>query len=154
MKKNLIVIVLVVLVIGTIGTAAYLQFVKPDEASKVVSKPYEGEQTAGFETLLNSSNNFDLGVNKYGQPIFIDRDKAYEQMLITCNDGIEAIKKTGDLPKISKQNMDAYGSIGAELSESDFSRDVLKQAAFIGVFYDFYCHSDDDFYINRAEGGD
>lgn len=148
MKKNIIVIIVVIL--GVIGITLFaVQYAEPDEASKVISCPYTGEQTAGFEKILNSSDNFALGVNKYGQPIFVDRDKAYKQMLVTCKDGIEAVRKAGDLPNISKKNMAAYGSVGAELSETEFDRDIIEQAAFIFVFYAFYSHSDDDFYMNR-----
>ncbi len=143
MKKHMTAIIIGALILCTVAAFIYIKYVKPDDAGRVVYQPYIGHQTAGYEDILNSSHNFDLGINPYGEPVFIDRNKAYEQLLVTCKQGIAATKKSGNLPEISKNTLGAYASSSMDVSESSYSKDTVHQAAFIGIFYDFYCHGND-----------
>ena len=79
----------------------------------------------------------------YNEPIFVDRDKAYKQLLVTCKEGIEATQEKGDLPEISKHNLGAYSSVSMEVTDETYNQETVHQAAFIGIFYAFYCHGDD-----------
>ena len=142
-KKPIIRIILGVLVLCAAGTFFYIQYMKPDDASEVVYRPYTGHQIEGYEDILNSSSNFDMGLNKYGEPIFVDRDKAYKQLLVTCKEGIEATQEKGDLPEISKHNLGAHSSVSMEVTDETYNQETVHQAAFIGIFYAFYCHGDD-----------
>ena len=142
-KKFLIGTVLSALVLCIIGIFIYTQYSKPADASEVVHQPYTGHQIEGYEDILNRSSNFDMGLNKYGEPIFVDRDKAYKQLLVTCKEGIEATQEKGDLPEISKHNLGAYSSVSMEVTDETYNQETVHQAAFIGIFYAFYCHGDD-----------
>lgn len=142
-KKQIIRIILGGLVLCAFGTFFYIQCMKPDEASEVAHQPYNGYQTEGYEDILNSSSNFDMGLNKYGEPIFVNRDEAYKQLLVTCKKGIEATQEKGDLPEISKHNLGAYSSVSMDVTDETYNQETVHQAAFIGIFYAFYCHGDD-----------
>ena len=67
----------------------------------------------------------------------------HKQLLVTCKEGIEAIQEKGDLPEISKHNLGAYSSVSMDVTDEIYNQETVHQAAFVGIFYDFYCHGDD-----------
>ena len=108
--------------------------------------PYDTPIFTGFENIVGNATEFEIGANKYGRPVFVDREAAYGLMKEKCADGIAFMQEQySDLPYFSKANLGAYSS---HVDETDFSKtsdDVMKQAAFIAVFYDIYENSSLDF---------
>lgn len=57
--------------------------------------------------------------------------------------GLKPFKKKGDLPEISKHNLGTYSSASMDVTDEIYNQETVHQAAFVGIFYDFYCHGDD-----------
>lgn len=141
MKKSLTIlgVILVVLFSMTFASCG-----KAD-AAKVVGD-YKGTVFSGFESIIDDSSAFDLGVNKYGKPIFVDRDLAYKTMKTRCEDGISALKEQfPSLSSFSTDSMTDYGNYAMNLDDAKTSKTVQNQAAFIATFADIYFNSEQDY---------
>ncbi len=82
---------------------------------------------------------YKIGANQYGKPIFIDKDKAFQQALIDYANGFEAIQVEYKLSKIRKSNWKLYGVYGWQLTKAD--EKAQKEGLAITQFFDVYENS-------------
>jgi hypothetical protein len=141
MKKALVVFGVMIIMLSAVA----LTGCGKTDSAKVVGD-YDGNVFSGYENIISDSSAFDLGVNKYGKPIFVDRDSAYKTMESKCKDGITALKEQfPSLSKFSVESMTAYGNYAMDLDVSKISKSVQNQANFIAAFADIYFNSDQDY---------
>lgn len=118
-------------------------FHQRDEAMRVVG-PYEGNSMNDGEPLSGygvdvTKDAYRIGANKFGMPVFADPDAAYEAMKKECELGIKVLQEANDLPDMSKRNLGLYAAMVADTQIQD--EGLMKNAAFIGAFYDIYENS-------------
>lgn len=142
MKK--IIATFIIVLCGLLACAAvYQSSCQRDEATRVVG-PYEGNPMNDGDFLSGygvdvTKDAYRIGANKFGMPVFADPDAAYEEMKNTCQPGIKALREANDLPDMSKRNLGLYAAMVADTEIQD--EELMKNAAFIGAFYDVYENS-------------
>lgn len=106
----------------------------PDSVrSRVISEMDEENPEFSFG---NGEDVYKMGYNPYDMPIFIDMDKAFDQMCIDYADAIEVLKNEFDLNPISKDYWYAYGSYGDQLMIDD--KEMQWKAYDVSLFFDIY----------------
>lgn len=141
MKKKLIFITAPIILLVIIGITYFI--INSNENDQQL-KAYTGSILSEFEEMTGNSSAFELATNNEGQPVFINNDKAFEKMKDTCKDAIEIIRNEGNLTKITKKNLDAYSSVGAQISDTNYNSNIMKEIKFICIFSDIYDNSKKD----------
>ena len=116
-------------------------------ASKI-SYPYVQEYVIGqgnikgnvsVERFTSISDDFAIGANKEGYAVFKDPDQAFQRFLELYPEGIEIIRRSYDLPPISKTNIKIYINYGWQVTSG--TQEEQEQAHFVSAFLDIYENS-------------
>lgn len=143
MKKKIIVTLTIVLCSLFVCTAIYQSLHQRDEAMRVAGS-YEGNSMNDGDFLSGygvdvTKGAYRIGANKFGMPVFVDPDAAYEEMKKTCQPGIKVLQEANALPDMSKRTLGLYAEMATDTTIQD--EKLMKNAAFIGAFYDIYENS-------------
>ena len=97
---------------------------------------YGNVDKAGYESI---SEDFDIGADRYGRPVFKNPHKAFQTFTKLYADGIALIRQEHDLRPISPRNYSAYKKLGWQTTSGP--EQAQKQAAFASKFLDIYENS-------------
>lgn len=140
MNKGALIFLSVLLVVGGI---VYAQFADVRHDATYSIGVSSRDWLGFYDTVTGDSSAFEIGINKYGMPVFIDRDKAFKELKNVSAQGIAEMKKRQpDLPSFRKGTMNAYANRCWQMDWDGASEEVRLQAALVGGFYDIYENSD------------
>ena len=86
-----------------------------------------------FERL---GSEFEIGANAYGYAVFKRPKQAFQKLKKDYSAGIALIQKEYDLPALSEENYDVYGTYGWQVTTGTEKEQV--QADFVSSFVDIY----------------
>ena len=91
------------------------------------------------EYFTKISDHFAIGANAYGYAVFKNPDAAFEELKKNYSLGIDLIQNEFNLDPLSKDNYDAYGTYGWQVTSG--TNEEQKQADFVSGFMDIYENS-------------
>lgn len=125
---------LILLLLCAVVLSSCNQSIEPDPGlSKVVSQMDEENPEFSFG---EGEDAYKMGYNKDGMLIFVDMNKALDQLCIDYADVIEAIKEEYDLEEISPSNWWGYGVYGWQLNSDDAQ--LCAGGVEVTGFFDYY----------------
>ncbi|MEA4896447.1 MAG: hypothetical protein VB064_14475, partial [Oscillospiraceae bacterium] len=143
-KKPAFWVIIAALVSCVIVAVCFLTNPRTDKDPAKVVGEYDVSSLGG--AFVNSRNPaYQIGMNAYGIPVFINSDAAFDEILDDCTDGFAYLSNEFDLPAVTKQNYEAYMNYGWQTDASDEA--VRRQCVEISLFFDIYENS---FSTNRA----
>lgn len=80
-----------------------------------------------------------IGLNDKGMPVFVNPDKAFEQVVIDYREGFKAIQREFYLLPISRLTWENYKAYGWQLTHED--EKIVEQGYEISRFFDIYENS-------------
>jgi len=115
------------------------------ERAKVVGEA-PTDTFKGFEGFTEGDKSFEVGVNKYGQVIFVNRTAATDAVKAKCAQAIQEMRKQDSaLGRFRSGNMyEYYMAMGNPdlIVWDNVSEQVLQQSDFFSKFLDIYMVGD------------
>lgn len=140
MNKGAVIFLAVLLIIGGV---IYAQFANARHDAEYSIGESSRDWLGFYEAVTGDDSAFDIGMNKYRMPVFIDRNKAFQALKTVSAQGIAEMKKRQpDLPGFRKSTLHAYANMCWQVNWDGASDKIRRQAALIGGFYDIYENSD------------
>lgn len=140
MNKGALIFISIMIIIGGV---IYFQFADVKHDAEFAIGESSHDWLGFYASVTQEDSGFDIGMNKYGMPVFIDRNKAFQSLKTVSAQGIAEMKKRQpDLPAFQKSTISAYANRCWQMDWEGASDEIRLQAALIGGFYDIYENSD------------
>lgn len=137
-KKPAFWIIVVALVSCVVVAVCFLTNPQTNEDPAKVVGEYDASSLGG--AFLTSGNTaYQIGMNAYGMPVFINSDAAFDAILEDCGDGFAYLSSEFDLSAVTTQNYEDFKTYGWQTGASDEA--VRRQCVEISQFFDIYENS-------------